>query len=70
MRRRRVDSSSLAAVGYDDATATLEVEFHHGGVYRYFMVPRSAYEALIGAESIGRHFVERIRDRYRCQQID
>lgn len=54
MERSRVESSVIASIGYDAATSVLEVEFHNGGVYRYFLVPPSVYRALAGAASIGR----------------
>ena len=64
MERVPVESSSLVSVGYDDATHTLEVEFSYGGVYRYFVVPASVYAELMASDSIGRHFVEHIRNNY------
>ena len=64
MGRTRVQSSSIASVSYDGATSVLEVEFVNGSVYRYFGVPRSVYEAFLGAESLGRHFNATIRSRY------
>ena len=60
-----VHSSSIAAVGYAAAHELLEIEFHSGAVYRYFNVPPAAYRDLVEAQSIGRHFVHRIRPRYR-----
>lgn len=70
MRRLPVDSTSLASIGYDAATATLEVEFRHGGVYRYFLVPASVYRALIDAESKGRFLNEAIKERYPYERVE
>lgn len=64
MTRRPVTSSSIASVGYDDATQQLEVEFTNGGIYQYADVPPSAHEALIGAASIGKHFAQHIRPTF------
>ena len=64
MKRARVTSSNLATVGYDEPSRTLEVEFHHGRVYRYFGVPPEEYRALMGAESHGKYFAANIRGRY------
>jgi hypothetical protein len=69
MRRTKVKSSVIKAVGYDQATNVLEVEFHSGKVYRYFMVPLSAYRELIEAESIGAYFNTEIRNDYSCVEI-
>jgi hypothetical protein len=64
MRRRPVDSSAIASVGYDPARETLELEFRSGNVYRYFGVPQEIYEDLIHAPSMGRFFGSYIRGQY------
>jgi hypothetical protein len=69
VRREAVESSVIRSVGYDRATATLEIEFHTDKVYRYFAVPRAVYEGLIGAESVGAFFNEKIRDRYPEERV-
>jgi KTSC domain len=46
-------SSSIASVGYDSETLTMEVEFTNGNIYQYFDVPQGVYEELITAESAG-----------------
>ncbi|MEU1970410.1 KTSC domain-containing protein [Microbacterium sp. NPDC019599] len=69
VKRTRIDSTVIASVGYDDATAVLEIEFASGDVYRYFAVPRSAHRGLLDAESAGRFFAERIRPVYPTEQI-
>lgn len=68
MRRVPVRSSVIAAVGYDEATAVLEVEFAGGDVYRYFAVPPSVHRALLDAESPGAYFNRTISDRYPTRQ--
>jgi hypothetical protein len=70
MERVRVDSSSIASIGYDAGDETLEIEFHSGGVYQYFDVPAHAHAALRDADSIGRHFVAHVRDRYEFARVD
>jgi hypothetical protein len=65
MRRERVVSSVIRAIGFDDDEHVLEVEFRTGRIYRYFRVPRAAYDALRKAESVGSYFNRRIRTRYR-----
>ncbi len=64
MRRESVESSSIASVGYDANTRMLEVEFRHGAVYRYREVGPDAHQALLAAESKGRHFNNVIKGRY------
>ena len=62
MTRTPVNSSSLASVGHDPETNTLEIEFKNGGVYRYAGVSAEDHAALIGSSSIGAHFHQRIRN--------
>lgn len=37
MERQAVTSGTIASVGYDEATATLEIEFVKGTIYQYLM---------------------------------
>jgi len=64
VQRIPITSASIASLGYDPATSTLEVEFEGGGVYRYFAVPRAVHESLLKSESIGRTFNVVVRGRY------
>lgn len=69
MKRRPVNSSNLASVGYDPTSQILEIEFNTGTIYQYFDVPQSEHIALLGASSHGSYFYHHIRDSYRYQQI-
>jgi hypothetical protein len=70
MRRVPVTSTSIASVGYDAASRTLEVEFASGGhVYRYFDVPADVHAAFLEAKSHGGFFMTGVRDRYRFERI-
>lgn len=59
-----VKSGTISHVGYDKESSTLTVRFTHGGTYEYPGVPESAYEALVAAESIGKHFHANIRSQF------
>jgi hypothetical protein len=61
MTHQPVRSSSIAAVGYDAFTATLEIRFHSGRHYRFFLVPPHCYRDLLAADSKGRFFLRNIR---------
>ena len=70
MDRTAVTSSSLATVGYDADTQTLEVEFTEtGAVYQYTGVPVSEYNALMNAGSLGQHFNANIKDHYSYNKV-
>ena len=59
-----VTSEAVAQIEYDASAHTLFVQFTSGEWYAYFRVPAAVHEAFLAAESKGRFFQERIRDRY------
>ena len=69
MRREAVESSSLKSVGYAPESRTLEVEFHHGAVYRYLGVPPTVHEALLRAESKGAFLNREVREVYLYERL-
>ena len=69
VKRHYVSSSAIAAVGYDDASGTLEVEFRSGELYRYFDVDPADADDLHEAESPGAYLNEWIKPRYRYEHI-
>jgi hypothetical protein len=69
MERETVSSSNLASIGYDEENQILEVEFNHGGVYQYFDVPQSEYDALMNASSHGSYFSNNIRNEYEFEKL-
>jgi hypothetical protein len=70
MIRYPVSSSDIASVGYETSTSTLEVEFHSGGIYKYFEVPEQHFLALTsGSGSVGRYLNAQIKGRYRYQRV-
>ena len=64
-----VESSNLAAVGYDERQQVLEVAFLDGSVYQYYRVPADVYRELMEAPSHGSYFYWNIREAYRYYRI-
>lgn len=67
MERQRVQSSSIYALGYDEATHTVEVEFNptkagDRAVWAYEPIEPETYQAVISAPSVGRAFAEYIKN--------
>ena len=61
----QVDSSCVAAVGYDEEVFRLYVTFKTSGLtYVYQDVPFEEYEALVTAASVGTRFNRAIKDVY------
>lgn len=67
MQRKKVVSSDLASVGYENGI--LEIEFKSGGIYRYMNVPEYVYNGLMNADSKGKYFHANIRDVYITRKI-
>jgi hypothetical protein len=64
MQRVPVDSSSIAAIGYDPEGCVLEIEFRLSGqIYRYFGVPAEDYAAFLSAESKGSYLNQKFKPR-------
>ena len=64
MSVKSVESTTLAAIGYDGTGQILQLEFRSRAVYRYFGVPASVYEALMAASSKGSYFNGAIRGHF------
>ena len=69
MKRRKVNSSLVASVGYTSKTETLEIEFVSGTVYQYFDVPLGTYRAFLAAESKGVFFNDEVKGLFRYNQV-
>ncbi|KKN03094.1 hypothetical protein LCGC14_1111210 [marine sediment metagenome] len=59
-----VDSSNLAAIGYDEEDNSLFVRFNSGQEYVYYDVPVDIFEAFKDAESKGKYLNEHIKGAY------
>ena len=65
-----VESSLIAAVGFDDEKAELYVEFKKGGLYSYQDVPKAVYTAMLNAKSVGKFFLENVKSQYKYSKYD
>ena len=67
---RRIESSSVDAVGYDPDSGKLYVRFVGSGrAYAYYGVPASVYDALMAADSKGRYVNAHIKGRYEYRRL-
>ena len=69
MQRQPVSSAIVASIGYDKASAVLEVEFVSGAVYEYFEVPEQVYLEVVSAESIGKATTSVIIGRFQFARL-
>jgi hypothetical protein len=64
-----VESSNLAAVGYNKDAFELTIAFLDGSIYRYEAVPMEEYVDLMKADSHGEYFVDNIRLTYAYERL-
>lgn len=67
MRARRLRSSTIDRILFDDEAQTLSIWFKTSGKYVYQGVPRAIYDALAHASSAGTFFNQAIKGRFDCR---
>jgi len=65
-----VDSKAIREIDYDAERAKLVVRFISGERYVYVGVPGEVHRSFCEAESKGRFFQLKIRDRYPYNRLD
>jgi len=69
MERKRVNSSKLRSVGYDEKTMTLEVELSNGQVTQYSRVYPEVYRRFMAAPNPSSFFEDRIEEDYTGRRV-
>jgi hypothetical protein len=69
MDRKRVNSSKLRSVGYDEKTMTLEVELSSGQVYQYPKVYPEVYRRFMAAPNPTSFFDDKIDEEYTGRRV-
>ena len=64
MQLEPVESSMVAAVGYDANLRALVVLFNSGKAFQYLEVPPEVFQRLINARSKGRFMLDHVIDHY------
>jgi len=65
-----VQSSAIAAMGFDAASQVLRVEFNSGTVYDYAGVPEDLFEAMmLKAPSHGQFFIQNVRNKFTFKKV-
>lgn len=59
-----VDSSNIEAIGYDEDTQELHVQFLSGYCYVYHDVPKSIFDDLLYAPSKGSFLNREVKGRF------
>jgi hypothetical protein len=64
-----VDSGLFAAAAYRKEVRQLYLRFRDGDIYRYIDCPLPVYREFLTAESKGRYFSQKIRNRFRHELV-
>ncbi len=64
MSMNQVNSSTIEAIGYDEASGKLRVKFKSGALYEYLNVPHYVYQAVMEADSIGKALNSEVKGIY------
>ena len=69
MERKKVNSSTIRAVGYDERGRVLEVEFNDGRVNQYTGVSPEVHRRLISAPSIVSYFRDNVEESFPAKRL-
>ncbi len=69
MERKRVNSSKIRSIGYDEKTQTLEVELSNGQIWQYPKVYPEVYRRFLAAPNPTSFFEDRIAEDYTGRRI-
>jgi len=67
--RKKVSSSSIRSVGYDERNRVLEVEFNDGRVNQYSGVSAEVHRRLISAPSIVSYFRDNVEESFTAKRL-
>jgi KTSC domain len=69
MERKRVNSSRVRSVGYDEKTQTLEVELSNGHVFQYSKVYPEVYRRFMAAPNPTSFYEDKIAEDYTGRRV-
>jgi hypothetical protein len=69
MDRKKVSSSSIRSIGYDERNRVLEVEFNDGRVNQYSGVSAEVHRRLISAPSIVSYFRDNVEESFTARRL-
>jgi hypothetical protein len=69
MDRKRVNSSRIRAVGYDEKAMVMEIEFSNGQVFQYTKVYPEVYRRFMNAPNPTSFFEDKIEEEYTGRRV-
>jgi hypothetical protein len=69
MQRKRVNSSRLRSIGYDEPSQTLEIEMSNGQVWQYWRVSPEVHRRFMAAPNPTSFFDDKIAEEYSSKRV-
>jgi KTSC domain len=69
MDRKKISSSSIRSVGYDERNRVLEMEFNDGRINQYSGVSAEVHRRLISAPSIVSYFRDNVEESFPAKRL-
>lgn len=69
MERKRVNSSRVRSVGYDERNQLLEVELSNGTVYQYSRVSPEVHRRFMAAPNPTSYYDDKIAEEYTARRV-
>ena len=69
MDRKKVNSSKIRSVGYDERAQVLEIEFTTGQVLQYLRVSHETYRRLMAAPNAAAYYEDNIAEDYTSRRV-
>jgi hypothetical protein len=69
MDRKKVSTSSIRSVGYDERNRVLEVEFSDGRITQFSGVSAEVHRRLMSAPSIVSYFRDNVEESFAAKRI-
>lgn len=69
MERKRVSSSRIRSVGYDERNRVLEVEMNDGSIFQYSGVSAEVHRRMMAAPSIVSFYSDKIEEEFSRKRL-
>jgi hypothetical protein len=69
LERKRVSSSTIRSVGYDERSQSLEIEFASGSIVQYARVSAEVHRRFLAAPALASYFRDNIEEAYTARRI-
>ncbi len=69
MDRKRVNSSKIRSVGYDERAQVLEIEFTSGELLQYLRVSHETHRRLMAAPNAAAYYEDNIAEDYTSRRV-